>query len=96
MINIPKSFAGSGRPEQRKMWRVACQAEENAKAKRSVRLLCRTPTGVTRIPTKWIYTGKSDARYNKARLVVQGCKRDKEPQQRQSIFAPVVKGITIK
>ena len=49
---------------------------------------------MTPIPTKWVYI-KSDGRY-KARLVVQGCKQEKEPQEHQSIFAPVVKGVTIR
>ena len=32
----------------------------------------------------------------KARLVLQGCKQEKGPQKHQSIFAPVVKGVTIR
>ena len=50
---------------------------------------------MTPILTKWVYIIKSDGRY-KARLVVQGCKQEKEPQEHQSIFAPVVKGVTIR
>ena len=75
VINISKSFAESSRCEQREKWRVARQAEKDALAKRGVRLLCKTPSDVTPIPTKWVYTIKSDRRY-KARMGVQGCKQD--------------------
>ena len=63
-INNHKSFAESRRCEQGERWRVARQAEKDALAERGVRLLCKTSSGVTSIPTKWVYTIKSDGRYN--------------------------------
>ena len=58
-----------------------------------MRLLFRTTSGVTLIPTKWVYAIKSGRR-NKVRLVVQRRNQEKEPQEHRSIFAPVVKWVT--
>ena len=43
---------------------------------------------------KMVYAIKNDGRYN-ARLVVQGCKQDKEQQEYQCIISAVVKGVTV-
>lgn len=91
MINIPKSIAESRSCKQRKMWRVARQAEKEALAKRGVRLLCRSLSGATPIPTRWVFPFRSVGRC-KARLVTQGCKKEKGIQEHHSIFALVVKG----
>ena len=64
LIGIPKIFAEFRMYVQREKWRVACQAEKDALAKMGVRLLCKTPNGVTPIPTRWVYTIKSDGCYN--------------------------------
>ena len=51
VINIPKSFVESRRCEKREKEKVASQYDKDAPAKRGVRLLCRTPSGVTPILT---------------------------------------------